>query len=217
MKNLQKSNGDVKDRLINAAGKIFAEHGYKSSTIRMICQKAGAHVGAVNYHFRDKQGLFAAVLEHAHAWSVRKYPPDLGLQEGASPEEKLRAFIRSFLLRILGDGVPDWHGRLITREVAEPSNALDRMVRNSILPLYAYLAEIIDELLEDGNGHENNQQAIFLCAMSILGQCLNHFTGRSVVLWIKPDDFDPLNIEMITDHITRFSLGGIQEIRMHKD
>jgi len=213
LRNTQKNNGDAKDRLIEAAGVIFAEQGYRSATIRKICQRAGAHVGAVNYHFRDKQGLFAAVLEHAHAWSVRKYPPDLGLRNEASAEEKLQAFIRSFLFRILGDGVPDWHGRLIVREIVEHSDALDRMVKNSIQPLYVYLKEIIDELLGNGPAGPDHHEQTFLCAMSVLGQCLNHFTGRNIVSRIKPDSFDPMDIELITDHITRFSLGGIRMIR----
>ena len=213
MRKTQKNNGDAKDRLIEAAGVIFAEQGYRSATIRKICQRAGAHVGAVNYHFRDKQGLFAAVLEHAHAWSVRKYPPDLGLRNEASAEEKLRAFIRSFLFRIPGDGVPDWHGRLIVREIVEHSDALDRMVKNSIQPLYVYLKEIIDELLGNDPAGPDHHEQTFLCAMSVLGQCLNHFTGRNIVSRIKPDSFDPMDIELITDHITRFSLGGIRMIR----
>lgn len=213
MKNSKKINEDVKARLIGAAGEIFAEYGYKSATIRMICKKADAHIGAVNYHFGDKQRLFAAVLQHAHQWSVHKYPPDLDLHENPSAEEKLRAFIRSFLLRVLGDGVPDWHGRLITREVVEQSEALDPMVKNSIQPLYVYLKEIISELMDTGPADPDCEEQAFLCAMSVLGQCLNHYTGRNIVSRIKPEAFNPQDIERITEHITRFSLGGIQEIK----
>lgn len=216
LKNSKKNNDDLKTRLIEAAGEIFAEHGYRSATIRKICQKAGAHVGAVNYHFRDKQGLFADVLQHAHAWSVRKYPPDQGLKEGTTAEEKLRAFIRSFLLRVLGDGVPDWHGRLIAREIVDHSDALDQMVKNSVQPLYVYLKEIIDELLKNDPEGPDHHEHTFLCAMSVLGQCLNHFTGRNIVLKIKPHGFDPMDIELITQHITCFSLGGIRKIRDRK-
>lgn len=217
MKNSKTDNGDVKARLIEAAGEVFAEYGYKPATIRMICKKAGAHVGAVNYHFRDKQGLFAAVLQHAHQWSVDMYPPDLGLEDGASPEDRLKAFIRSFLLRVLGDGVPDWHGRLVAREVIEHSHALDPMVTHSIQPLYSYLKKIISELLDSDPADKKCQEQTFLCAMSVLGQCLNHFTGRNIVPRIKPRGFNPLDIDRITEHITRFSLGGIQELKRRRN
>ncbi len=212
MKYSRQTSADVKERLMEAAGEIFAEHGYKSTTIRKICHKTGAHVGAVNYHFRDKQGLFAAVLDHAHACSVRRYPPDLGLEKGANAEEKLRVFIRTFLLRIQGEKVPDWHGRLIAREIIHNSDALDLLVKNSIQPMYVYLREIIDELLgKDPAGPECEEQT-FLCAMSVLGQCLYHFTGRNIIPRIKPESFDPRDIDRITEHITRFSLAGIMEM-----
>ena len=128
----------IKERLIEAAAELFASRGYSGATVRDICKSAGAHVGAVNYHFRDKEGLFAVALEHAHQWSVRRYPPDAGLGQQASAEERLRVLVRSFLLRVLGEGVPDWHGRLMAREMAESTEALNRMVRNSIHPLYLF-------------------------------------------------------------------------------
>ena len=52
----------TRERLINAAGEVFAEQGFHATTIRDICTKADANVAAVNYHFRDKMGLYVAVL-----------------------------------------------------------------------------------------------------------------------------------------------------------
>ncbi len=71
----------TKARLIEAAGEVFARRGFRSATVREICSRAGVHVGAVNYHFRDKEGLYTAVLDHLHQTAVKKYPPDLGLGE----------------------------------------------------------------------------------------------------------------------------------------
>ena len=60
--------------------------------------------------------------------------------------------------------------------------------------------------------NEENE-VIFLCAMSIVGQCLHHFTGRRVIAAFRPNSFDPGDIERVVDHITRFSLAGIRELR----
>jgi TetR/AcrR family transcriptional regulator, regulator of cefoperazone and chloramphenicol sensitivity len=187
MHNVEKVH--VKDRLIEAAGEMFALCGYRAATVREICRKAGTHVGAVNYHFRDKEGLFTAVLEHAHQWSVRRYPPDAGLKDGAVPEEKLRVFVSSFLRRVLGQGAPDWHGRLMIREMAEPSEALNRMVRSSIHPLYLYLVSILRELLsEDRSATDEVNETAFLCAMSITGQfCSTSPDATSSQLFVPRD------------------------------
>ena len=81
---------ETKAKLIEAAGQVFAERGFRSATVREICSRAGTPLGSMNYHFRDKIGLYTAVLEHAFRSANEKYPPDLGIGDGATPEEKLR-------------------------------------------------------------------------------------------------------------------------------
>jgi AcrR family transcriptional regulator len=214
MEDISKKSDDTKAKLIEAAGEVFAQRGFRSATVREICSRAGANVAAVNYHFRDKEGLYVAVLEHSLQSARRKYPPDLGLGDGATPEEKLRAFIHSLLLRILGEGVPAWHGKLMAREISDPTGALGRVVQSSIRPLHVYLVSILRELLQEeraGEGEESDE--IFLCAMSIIGQCLQHFTGKQIIAALRPEGFNPADIATIGDHITRFSLGGIRALR----
>ena len=118
------SEENTKTRLILAAGEVFARDGFRSATVREICRRAGTHLGAINYHFRDKEGLYAAVLDYSHRSAVATYPPDAGLSGDATPQERLRSFIRAFLLRLLDEGIPAWHGQLMAREIAAPTGAL---------------------------------------------------------------------------------------------
>jgi AcrR family transcriptional regulator len=214
MGHIAKKNDDTKARLIEAAGEVFADHGFRSATVREICRRADINVAAVNYHFGDKEGLYVAVLDHSLRSARSKYPPDYGLRGEATPEEKLRAFIHSLLLRILGEGVPAWHGKLMAREIADPTGALDRLVKSSIRPLHVYLVSIIHELLQEEEPQRREEgDDIFLCAMSIMGQCLQHFTGRRIIEALRPKRFDPTDIEGVADHIMRFSLAGIRGLR----
>src|SRR5438477_9555252 len=89
----------TKKRLLEAAGEVFAEHGFRKATVREICKRARANVAAINYHFRDKESLYSAVLKYWSDIAIQKYPPNLGLGEAAPAEERLHAFIRSFLFR----------------------------------------------------------------------------------------------------------------------
>ena len=54
----------TKDRLLDAAFRIFAEHGFEGTSIRAVTQAAGASVSAANYHFGSKHELLAAALRH---------------------------------------------------------------------------------------------------------------------------------------------------------
>ena len=56
---------ETRRRLLDAAGEVFAEKGFAKATVREICQKAEANIAAVNYHFGDKEKLYAAVLPTA--------------------------------------------------------------------------------------------------------------------------------------------------------
>src|SRR5208283_4886901 len=67
----------LREKLIEAAGKVFAEVGFDGATVRQICSRAGIDVNAVDEHFGDKLGLYTEVLkssimaqqEPAHAMS----------------------------------------------------------------------------------------------------------------------------------------------------
>ena len=82
---------ETPERLMEAAGWVFAEKGFRNATIRDICKRAGANIAAVNYHFGDKEHLYIEVIKYAHRTLV-KYQTDLGLDDNASAEERLKAF-----------------------------------------------------------------------------------------------------------------------------
>lgn len=207
-----KRSDDTKAKLIDAAGHVFAQRGYPSTTVREICGRAGTPVGAVNYHFRNKQGLYVAVLEHSMQSAFAKYPLQYGIEGEATPEEKLRAFIHSFLLRILDEGVPAWHMKLVNQEISDPAGAFDHMMEACIRPTYEYLRGILCEMLEEENVEEGRESdLVFLCATSIAGQCLYHFMGRNVIAALRPESFNPADIGRIAEHITEFTLRGIRK------
>ncbi|MGE4520163.1 MAG: DUF1956 domain-containing protein, partial [Desulfobacteraceae bacterium] len=132
--------------------------------------------------------------------------------QNSTPEERLKAFIHSFLLRILDEGVPAWHGKLMAQEFANPTNAVHKLIEKSIKPLHMYLGSIVRELL-DVEKNCKNETAVFLCSISIVGQCLQYFKGKEVIDAICPRGFSTKDVEMLTEQITLFSLGGIHETK----
>ena len=211
-----KRSEETRAKLIDAAGQVFSRRGFRATTVREICSLAGAPLGAVNYHFRGKQGLYEAVFEYSMESAIEKYPPQLGIADGATPEDKLRAFVRSFLLRVLDQGVPAWHMKLIAQEISDPAGASDDLLESVIQPVYRYLVCILTEILKkDDAGDDRESDLVFLSAMSIVGQCLYHFTGRRVIEALCPKNFNA-EIEQIADHITQFSLYGIRRISKKK-
>jgi TetR/AcrR family transcriptional regulator, regulator of cefoperazone and chloramphenicol sensitivity len=202
---------DTKRRLLDAAGEVFSKHGFKASTVRTICRMARANVAAVHYHFGGKEGLYTALLFEAFETGLRRHPPDMGLPASAPAEKRLFAFIHSFLLRMLGDGKSAWCGKLMAREMHEPTQALNQMMERHILPLSAVLRAIIAEIL--GNGTSQESPLVRQCGMSIVGQCQYIFRSRAIIDRLAPEmRFDEAGIRILAEHITHFSLCALKNL-----
>jgi len=199
----------TRQRLIEAAGETFAELGFRNATIRDISTRAGANVAAVNYHFGDKSALYTEVLRYSHCCAIAKYPPHMGLAPEARPEKKLHAFVQSFLLRLLDTGRPAWHARLMARELAEPTAALDVLVHEHIKPHFHALLEIVRQLLAD----KTPDSALRATCSSIVGQCLFYHFGAPISARLFPDKtYSAADVDALAAHITRFSLAGIRAV-----
>jgi TetR/AcrR family transcriptional regulator, regulator of cefoperazone and chloramphenicol sensitivity len=204
---------ETRQRLLEAAGEVFAERGFRAATVRDICQRAQANVAAVNYYFGDKERLYIAVLKYAFSSGLQKHPPLLRLESNASPEQRLRAYIHSFLLRCLGEGSPAWLGKLMAREMAEPTHALDILIHDAFRPLFDLLMSIVRELL----GPRAHRTEVQLCADSIIAQCLHYQHARPVLVCFDPAlTFDLGNIERWADHIAEFSLAALRQFAQHE-
>ncbi|MCU1273970.1 MAG: acnR [Bryobacterales bacterium] len=53
---------DTKQRILDAAEHLFAEHGFADTSLRQIISEAGVNLAAVHYHFHSKESLLEAVL-----------------------------------------------------------------------------------------------------------------------------------------------------------
>jgi AcrR family transcriptional regulator len=55
--------GTARARLLGAAVQVFAEHGYRGSSVDQVAEQAGVTKGALYWHFENKRELFLAVLD----------------------------------------------------------------------------------------------------------------------------------------------------------
>src|SRR5215216_6466006 len=135
----------ARERLIDAAGEMFAELGFHQTTVREICQRAGANIAAVNYHFRDKTGLYTEVVRQ----SMRAAQLDTvraAFDQNVSPEEILRAVIKARLESLRSLDLGDWHFRIFAHELAKPTPAMNVVVNEAIRPLYSRMCKLIGSM-----------------------------------------------------------------------
>jgi len=203
------AHDETRRQVLEAAGGVFAEVGFRNATVREICRRAGANVAAVNYHFGDKETLYVEVLRHSQQKAFAKYPPLLGVAADAPPEEKLGAFVRSFLLRIFDEGSIAWFGKMMSREMVEPTAALDSLVAERLQPMADLLRGIVAGIL----GRSPRDEAVRLCCFSIVSQCVFYHHCRTMISRLFPEQrLDASAVEQLAGHIARFSLAAMKHL-----
>ena len=200
----------TRERLLSVAAQLFAEQGFNNVTIREICQVAGANLAAVNYHFRDKLGLYKEVVEMA-ANAVHQSKIDLiEAAESLPPEERLRTYIRLLLHRLLDPEEDSWMDKLIAREMIDPTPALDLIVEKGIKPTSQRLGGMVAELLNTSL----NDNRVWQCFLSIQAQCLFYKSSKPITARMAPPGFKytPDVIDGLAEHVYQFSLAGIRAV-----
>src|SRR5579872_3138316 len=168
----------TRTKLLEAAGEVFARTGFHAATVQEICERAGANIAAVNYHFRDKLGLYREVLR-----STRESTPMPARQRELPPEQQLRWFIGGLLEHLFGEGRPSWFAQVIAHEMADPTPALKELIEAETRPGFERLKKIVRKIA----GVPLTSDQATLCANSIVGQCLHYFHSRRVVAELWPE------------------------------
>ena len=207
---MDKPKTSTRERVLEAACHIFAEKGFREATVAEICETAHANIAAVNYHFGDKEKLYDEVWHCAFGYAAENYPLDGGLPENSSVEEGLHAFASAILHRIFSDGESGLFAKLLYREMASPTLALTKIATDYLFPQSQYMTAVIQSMPDT----EFDEQALFLCTHSIIGQCAFYNFSRPLrECMMGQETMSEEEIDRTARHIARFSLGGLKEIQ----
>ena len=82
-------------RILEAALKLFAEHGYEGTSMRKVAQAAGVSVGNAYYYFASKEHLIQGFYSQLHEEHNRVSKPILARERGL--KDRLRGVIRAHI------------------------------------------------------------------------------------------------------------------------
>lgn len=216
---MERRNGGTRERLIAAAGELFAERGFRATTARDIAQRAGVNLAAANYYFGSKKELYLEVLRANFAQISAMLARRGGSRPAAEIDRLGRPAIVQMLVRriqvmleILIGPPPGQHGALMQREMIDPSEALPLIVDEFIGPMTLETERIVARLAP---GLEPRH--VERCALSIIGQAVFYRFAMPALLLQKrlksyPRGFGP----DLAQHIAEFSLGGMERVAARK-
>lgn len=207
---MTESNPSTRQRLLEAASDVFAGKGFRDATVAEICAMANANIAAVNYHFGDKETLYDQVWRHVFKLASEAYPIDGSLPEDPQPEDYLYSFSKAILQRIFCEKESGLFAKLLYRELASPTLALERIAEEALFPQTEFLTGAVCTAL----GKEAGDDEVRRCMNSIIGQCAFYNFSRPLrerVIGRKTLTME--EVEHLARHIAVFSLGGLAASR----
>lgn len=196
---------DTRQRLLDVAGRVFAEKGVDRATGKEICARAGVNSAAINYHFGSFDELYAAVLCEAHRRLATVESLRTAAAGAVGAAAKLEAVIRLIIGAVTGPVSESWVVRVLGREIVAPSPAFEVLREKEALPKFSVIRQIVAELMELPEDHP----AVARGCISVMAPCsMLLIVNRRVLKRLFPtfgvtaDDSEALVQHMVTVAVT---------------
>lgn len=203
----QKEN--TKERIIKAASKLFAQKGFAKTTTQEICDAASANIAAVNYHFGGKGNLYRMVWKYFDDLESKRIAAYI--KEDASPEERLRSFVKMRVEETLSDGEIGYLPRLVRREMGDPS-IFHEELHNSVIEKWRNRAT---ELLREIVGSKIDNHALHVagfCAFSPMIHLLDILNNPHPPKFTKKHPHLEDDPDLLVEMLCTFALAGLREV-----
>jgi TetR/AcrR family transcriptional regulator, regulator of cefoperazone and chloramphenicol sensitivity len=199
----------TRTRILEAAGRVFAEKGFAQATSREICALAKANAAAVNYHFGSKEQLYQEVLREADQRLVDRQAIQSILASGKHPEQILEEVFSMVLHSLIGSESRSWCARLLLREMTAPSEALAEVFQHRIRPNMLAFRQVVAGIMDLPIEH----LTVIRGALSAIAQCLFVFQNREMVQLAIPEYHLELSaVDQLARHMSVFAVGGFRAL-----
>jgi AcrR family transcriptional regulator len=190
----------ARDRILKAATFAFSNRGFHGVTVRDLAQQAEVNLAAINYHFRSKDVLYAAVIDGALA----QWVAETAVIDDLAEESPLAHVIRLLVSALIAPVIEREDGPLLPRLIAwdllqgngqsriATSPAVTTVIRNRIAP---YFPPAVSGIEMD------------LIASWLVSQCLLLSPTFRPGSTDKSPEFAAL--EMLAEQISQLALNGI--------
>jgi AcrR family transcriptional regulator len=201
---------DTAARLLQAAGRLFAEQGFRLTSVRQIVEAAGANLNSIKRQFGGKRQLYTAVLRQQAGLALTSFPMAPAAPGARRDEADLAQFVQVIARRILDPRSGSRMPRLMLRELADPTDEIERVVAELVGPNFRVLCAAVRNELGKGFTALEVQR----CAYSVVAQIWFHLYAREIVRRLTPQiRLDPCGIERLAQHIGLFCSGALAQLR----
>jgi AcrR family transcriptional regulator len=193
---------DTRDRILDAARHLFAEHGYDGTSIRDITVAAEANVAAVGYHFGSKEGLYGDVLQTLVGPLARRV--EWACRAPRPPLDRIESVVRAIFDHVRGR--PEMP-RIMVREMASGREVNQRII-TAFGRMAPALTGVIGEGQRDGTIREGDP---VLLTLSVVAQPIYLLLARRIIARVAGLEMeDEATAARMTDHSVTIVRAALQ-------
>ena len=186
---------DKRNRILKAAGSVFAENGFTQSTVAMIAKKAGVADGTIYLYFKNKEDLLAQFFDHKIRWVFDKFAETLSGSGNAT--EKLRSLIRRQFEEFQKD-----KDMAIVYQVE--THAKNRIAEQQIKEMSKMYMDLISEIVEQGQEQGLIQKNIYV---GLVKRLISGSVDEVINTWIHSED--KYDLVSMADPLVDLIINGI--------
>lgn len=203
---------DTKEKILDAAERLFAQSGFSGTSLRAITTEAGVNLASVNYHFGSKDALVEAVfarrLVPMNESRLRRLD-DLARRHGAGKiplHELVEAFVGPALALSGQSGSGPVFIRLLGRSYTEPSQHLQAAVRSMYEEVVSAFKPAFAGALPWLPREELHWRLHFL--VGTLAYCMSGSDMMRLIASARV--VDPPDLKALTRRLTGFLTAGLE-------
>jgi TetR/AcrR family fatty acid metabolism transcriptional regulator len=141
----EKGSGDKRERILSAAERIFARHGFFAAKVSDVAKEAGVADGTIYLYFKSKDDLLISLFERRMAQVNATLREAIGSL--SSPVDQLRAFILAYLQLVHDE--PD-AAEVLTIELRQSSKFMKEYENPEFADFLRVLGGILSAAQEQG-------------------------------------------------------------------
>lgn len=122
----------TRQKILSSAAKLFATRGFADVTNKMICEHAQVDLTAINYHFSNRNELYHTILEKGQNSFFEQEKLDTLLQLDLPAKLIIERLIDHLVSLVYLEN--NWDAKTFARELLAPSEHLQAIMQNSVLP-----------------------------------------------------------------------------------
>ncbi|HEY9223488.1 MAG TPA: CerR family C-terminal domain-containing protein [Variovorax sp.] len=172
---------ESRERILYAALRLFAEHGFAKTSTREIARAAGVNIAAISYYFGDKAGLYSATFNEPMGGSSADLVQLFGAP-GLGTAEALRLYMVAYVEPLKHGEIVRQCMRLHMREMVEPTSQWTEEVERDIRGPHEALVRILVRHL----GITKADDDVHRLALAINGLALQLFVMQDLVEVLRP-------------------------------